>query len=76
MLSFENDYNRGAHPEILRRFIETNMDMEVGYGNDSFCDSAKEKIRAACGCPDADEEKNKKKNVQQNSLFVHKSLLN
>ena len=54
MLSFENDYNRGAHPEILRRFIETNMDMEVGYGNDSFCDSAKEKIRAACGCPDAD----------------------
>jgi len=54
MLSFENDYNRGAHPEILRRFLETNMDMEVGYGNDSFCASAKEKIRAACGCPDAD----------------------
>ncbi len=54
MLSFENDYNRGAHPEILRRFVETNMDMEVGYGNDSFCDSAKEKIRKACACPDAD----------------------
>ena len=32
--------------------------------------------RRICGCPDADEEKNKKKNVQQNSLFVHKSLLN
>ena len=31
MLSFENDYNRGAHPEILRRLVETNMDMEVGY---------------------------------------------
>ena len=54
MLSFENDYNRGAHPEILRRFLETNMDMEVGYGNDSFCESAREKIRRACGCPDAD----------------------
>jgi len=54
MLSFENDYNRGAHPEILRRFVETNMDMEVGYGNDRFCASAKEKIRAACSCPDAD----------------------
>ena len=54
MLSFENDYNRGAHPEILRRFMETNMDMEVGYGNDSFCESAREKIRAACACPDAD----------------------
>ena len=54
MLSFENDYNRGAHPEILRRFVETNMDMEVGYGNDSFCESAKAKIRQACACPDAD----------------------
>ena len=54
MLSFENDYNRGAHPEILRRFIETNMDMEVGYGNDSFCVSAREKIRQACACPEAE----------------------
>ena len=54
MLSFENDYNRGAHPEILRRFVETNMDMEVGYGNDSFCESAKAKIRQACACSDAD----------------------
>ena len=54
MLSFENDYNRGAHPKILRRFVETNMDMEVGYGNDSFCESAKAKIRQACACPDAD----------------------
>ena len=54
MLSFENDFNRGAHPEILRRFVETNMDMEVGYGNDSFCESAKAKIRQACACPDAD----------------------
>ena len=41
MLSFENDYNRGAHPEILRRLVETNMDMETGYGSDSFCSSAK-----------------------------------
>lgn len=54
MLSFENDYNRGAHPEILRRFVETNMDMEVGYGNDRFCASARDKIRQACGCPDAE----------------------
>ena len=54
MLSFENDYNRGAHPEILRRFVETNMDMEVGYGNDSFCESAKAKMRQAGACSDAD----------------------
>lgn len=54
MLSFENDYNRGAHPEILRRFVETNMEMERGYGNDSYCESAREKIRAACQCPNAE----------------------
>lgn len=54
MLSFENDYNRGAHPEILRRFVETNMEMAVGYGNDRFCASARDKIRQACGCPDAE----------------------
>ncbi len=25
MISFENDYNTGAHPQILARPIETNM---------------------------------------------------
>ena len=45
MLSFENDYNVGAHPEILRRLTETNFKPEPGYGFDSFCESAKRKIR-------------------------------
>ena len=54
MLFFENDYSEGAHPEVLKRLIETNMEQAPGYGMDLYCESAKEKIRAACGCPEAD----------------------
>ena len=54
MLSFENDYSEGAHPEILRRLQETNLVQQVGYGEDEYCQSAKEKIRAACNDPEAD----------------------
>ena len=53
MLSFESDYIAGAHPDILRRLAETNLEPLPGYGTDKYCDSAKEKIRAAVGCPDA-----------------------
>ena len=42
MLRFENDYAEGAHEQILRRLIETNMVQVPGYGNDIYCDSAKE----------------------------------
>lgn len=54
MLSFESDYIQGAHETILRRLSETNLEPLSGYGNDKYCESAKEKIRAACDCPDAD----------------------
>lgn len=53
MLFFENDYTEGAHEEILKRLIETNMEKLPGYGSDSYCDSAKRKIREACECPEA-----------------------
>lgn len=54
MLSFENDYSEGAHEEILKRLAEINRQQQPGYGNDPICAQAKEKIRAACGCPQAD----------------------
>jgi len=53
-LSFSSDYMEGAHPEILRRLLETNMEKTNGYGLDPYSESAKEKIRAACNCPDAE----------------------
>ena len=54
MLFFENDYAEGAHEEILKAFADTNMEQLPGYGTDHYCQSAKEKIRAACECPDAE----------------------
>lgn len=54
MISFESDYTEGAHEAILRRLMETNLEQLSGYGSDSYCESAKEKIRQACGCPEAD----------------------
>ena len=52
MLYFENDYCEGAHPAILQKLVETNFEKVSGYGTDPYCASAKEKIRAACACPE------------------------
>lgn len=54
MLDFVNDYAEGAHDKILDRLRETNLESTPGYGNDSFCESARQKIRKACGCEGAD----------------------
>ena len=54
MLSFENDYSEGAHPRILQALLDTNPVQQPGYGEDEYSLRAKEKIRAACQCPDAD----------------------
>ena len=53
MLYFDCDYNNGAHPEVLRRLIETNGERLPGYGADRYTESAGEKLRAACACPQA-----------------------
>ena len=49
MLSFESDYTTGAHPKILQRLIETNLESQSGYGFDEYTARAKEKIRRAVG---------------------------
>lgn len=54
MLYFDSDYMEGAHPEILKRLSETNLQKHSGYGTDGICESAREKIREACGCPEAE----------------------
>jgi len=54
MLSFNSDYLEGAHPKILERLVQTNMLKTPGYGTDEICESAREKIRAACEAPDAE----------------------
>ena len=54
MISFVNDYCEGAHPEILRRIAENNFTKMIGYGEDEICAAAKEKIRKACDCDNAE----------------------
>ena len=54
MLYYLSDYTEGAHPRILEKLQETNLVSQPGYGEDCFCASAREKIRAACSKPEAD----------------------
>ncbi len=54
MISFESDYNNGAHPDVLRHLVETNNEVSSSYGADVWSEQAREKIRQACNCPDAD----------------------
>lgn len=54
MINFECDYTEGAHPRILEALIKTNLEQTSGYGKDAYCEAAREKIKAACGTPDAD----------------------
>jgi hypothetical protein len=48
-----SDYQEGAHPGIMRRLLETNLLQTPGYGADEFSESARRKIREACGAPEA-----------------------
>lgn len=54
MLYFVNDYSEGAHEKVLQHLIETNMEQLSGYGTDRYCETAKEKIKKACGNEDAE----------------------
>lgn len=54
MVSFESDYIAGAHPEVLRKLAETNLEALPGYGTDPYCENAKQKIRDLIGIPEAE----------------------
>ena len=53
MISFECDYNNGAHPQVLRHLLETNDQQSLTYGFVDWSERAKAKIKAACEAPDA-----------------------
>ena len=54
MVNFESDYICGAHPKVMQRLLETNLEPQTGYGDDDYSVSARQKILAACGCPGGD----------------------
>lgn len=54
MISFASDYIAGAHPKVLAKLCDTNMEALPGYGTDKYCESASNKIKKACGCENAE----------------------
>ena len=53
MIYFDSDYMEGAHPEVMRRLMETNLEHTVGYGEDPHSSNARQLIREACHAPEA-----------------------
>ncbi|WP_342042282.1 threonine aldolase family protein [Bacillus sp. OTU2372] len=49
MYSFKNDYSEGAHPQILKALMETNLVQEEGYGEDDYSLKAIERIKEKLG---------------------------
>lgn len=54
MIRFNNDYNHGAHPSILKAIADTNSTSFGGYGEDELCEKASFIIREMLDRPDAD----------------------
>ncbi|GAU08244.1 threonine aldolase family protein [Desulfoplanes formicivorans] len=52
--SFLNDYSEGAHPDLLKILATTNEQQEMGYGEDTLCQKARELILAETGNPAAE----------------------
>ena len=53
MISFECDYNNGACQQVLDNLVRYNSAKPTPYGFDAFSERAKDRIREACGLPDA-----------------------
>ena len=54
MILFNSDYTEGAHPRLMERLMETNLEQTVGYGEDAYCEEAREAICRVCEAPNAD----------------------
>ena len=54
MILFNCDYSEGAHPSILQKLTQTNLQQAPGYGSDTFCKQAAQQIQDACHAPQAD----------------------
>ena len=51
MIRFNNDYNHGAHANILQALAQTNDTQYGGYGVDDWCDKAEKLILELSRCP-------------------------
>lgn len=54
MISFMNDYSEGAHPRILKMLSASNLEQNIGYGEDAHSERAREYIKKQLGREDVD----------------------
>ncbi|MEA4925009.1 MAG: low specificity L-threonine aldolase [Syntrophomonadaceae bacterium] len=54
MIDFSCDYSEGAHPKVLEKLIQTNLEQTPGYGEDHYCLKAAQLIKEKCGRQDID----------------------
>lgn len=54
MYSFTNDYSEGAHENILKALVDTNMEQTTGYGEDIYSERAKDLIKEKINNQDVD----------------------
>ncbi|KAL7797266.1 pyridoxal phosphate-dependent transferase [Trichoderma ceciliae] len=50
--SFTDDYSEGAHPDVINALLLSNNTQEVGYGGDTYSETARDLIRRHLGCDD------------------------
>lgn len=48
MIYFNNDYSEGCCQAVLDKLVSSNMVQSGGYGIDSFCEEAADKIKSLC----------------------------
>ena len=53
MIRFNCDYSEGAHPRILEKLAQTNLEQAPGYGQDTYCRQAADLIKSLCQTPQA-----------------------
>lgn len=54
MIRFNCDYSEGAHPSILEKLVQTNLEQTAGYGADPYCRQAAALIKNLCQAPQAE----------------------
>lgn len=54
MIRFNCDYSEGAHPHILEKLAQTNLEQVPGYGQDTYCRQAADLIKSLCQTPQAE----------------------
>lgn len=54
MYSFMNDYSEGAHPRILELLMKSNLEQNIGYGEDVHSEKAKQYIKKMIQKEDVD----------------------